>query len=53
MEFQLVNSKMFRRLDSKFPNPRYAVPESEVFNTIANELLQYLYTSYIKTWAAV
>jgi hypothetical protein len=49
MEFQLVNNKLFRRPDSKFLNPRYTVPESEAFNTIANEHLQLLYTSYIKT----
>jgi aspartyl/asparaginyl beta-hydroxylase (cupin superfamily) len=49
IEFQLVNNKLFRRPDSKFPNPRYTVPESEAFDTIANEHLQHLYTGYIKT----
>ena len=49
MEFQLVNNKLFRRADSKFLNVRYVVPESEAFDTIANEHLQLLHTSYIKT----
>jgi hypothetical protein len=53
MEFQLVNNKLFRRPDSKFLNPRYTVPESEAFDTIANEHLQLLHTGYIKTWAAI
>ena len=49
IEFQLVNNKLFRRADSKFLNPRYTVPESEAFDTIANEHLQLLHTGYIKT----
>ena len=52
-EFQLVNNKLFRRPDSKFLNMRYTVPESEVFDTIANEHLQLLHAGQIKTWAAV
>jgi transposase InsO family protein len=53
MEFQLVNNKLFRRPDSKFPNLRYTVPESEAFDTIANEHLQLLHTGYMKTWATI
>ena len=52
-EFQLLNNKQFRRPDSKFLNPRYVVPESEAFDTIANEHLQHLHTGYIKIWAAI
>ncbi|KIN08866.1 hypothetical protein OIDMADRAFT_48707 [Oidiodendron maius Zn] len=52
-EFQLVNNKLFRRPDSMFLNLRYTVPESEVFDTIANEHLQLLHAGQIKTWAAV
>jgi hypothetical protein len=25
MEFQLINNKLYRRPDSKFPNPRYVI----------------------------
>jgi hypothetical protein len=52
-EFQLINNKLYRRPDSKFPNPRYTVPESEAFDTIANEHMQLLHAGYMKTWAIV
>jgi hypothetical protein len=53
-EFQLVNNnRLFRLPDSKFPTLRCTVPESEVFDTIANEHLQLLHAGQIKTWAAV
>ncbi|KFY96373.1 hypothetical protein V500_02472, partial [Pseudogymnoascus sp. VKM F-4518 (FW-2643)] len=52
-EFQLINNKLYRRPDSKFPNPRYTVPESEAFDIIANEHLQLLHAGYMKTWATI
>lgn len=51
-EFQLINNRLYRRPDSKFPNPRYVVPESEAFDTIANEHLQLLHVGREKAWAA-
>jgi hypothetical protein len=48
-EFELVNNKLYRRPDSKFPEPRYVVPESEIFDTIANQHLQLLHTGKNKT----
>lgn len=52
-EFELIHDKLFRRADSRFRNPRYVVPESEVFDIIANEHLQLLHAGQTKTWAAV
>jgi hypothetical protein len=52
-EFQLINNKLYRRPDSKFPNLRYTVPESEAFDIIANEHLQLLHAGYMKTWATI
>ncbi len=42
-EFELINNRLYKQPDSKFPNPRYVVPESEVFDIIANQHLQLLY----------
>ena len=52
-EFELIHKKLYRKADSKFPNPRYVVPESETFDIIANEHLKLLHTGQTKTWAAV
>jgi Integrase zinc binding domain len=52
-EFELINKKLYRKADAKFPNPRYVVPESETFDIIANEHLQLLHAGQTKTWAAV
>ena len=50
MEFQLIHNKLYRQPDSKFPSPRYVVPESEAFDTITNEHLQLLHAGRTKTW---
>ena len=52
-EFELVNNKLYRRPDSKFPEPRYVVPESEIFDTVANQHLQLLHTGKNQTWEAI
>jgi len=39
IEFQLINNKLFRKPDARFPDLRYTVPESEAFDTIANKHL--------------
>ena len=48
-EFQLINNKLYRKPDSKFLNPQYAVLESEAFDAITSEHLQLLHAGYIKT----
>jgi hypothetical protein len=48
-----MNNKLYRRADTRFPDPRYVVPESEAFDLIANEHLQLLHAGQTKTWAAV
>ena len=53
LEFELINNKLYRRPDSKFPNPRYVVPESEAFDTIINEHLQLLHAGRTKTWSSL
>ena len=52
-DFQLVNNKLYKNPDSKFLEPRLVVPESEAFNTIANEHLQLLYAGRDKVWAII
>ena len=42
-EFELINNKLYRKPDIKHPQPRYVVPESEAFDTIANQHLQLLH----------
>lgn len=49
LHFELINKKLYRRPDSKFPNPRYVVPENEAFGTIINEHLQLLHAGRTKT----
>src|SRR5258708_7579371 len=39
-EFELINNKLYRRSDNRFPTARCVVPESEAFDTIANGHLQ-------------
>jgi hypothetical protein len=50
MEFELINKKLYRKPNSKFPNPRYVVLESEAFDTIINERLHLLHAGRTKTW---
>lgn len=52
-EFELQNNKLYRQSNARHPNPRLVVPESEVFDTIANEHLQLLHAGRDKTWAAI
>lgn len=48
-EFELINRKLYRKSYGKFKQPRYVVPPSEAFDTIANEHLQLLYAGRTKT----
>jgi transposase InsO family protein len=52
-EFELINNRLYRQSDKKYPDPRYVVPESEAFDTIVNKHLQLLYTGRDKVWAAI
>jgi hypothetical protein len=52
-EFELIHNKLYRKPDSKFPNPRYVVPESEAFDAIANEHLQLLHAGREKVWTII
>jgi hypothetical protein len=52
-EFQLINNKLYRLSDSRFPELRYVVPESEVFDIIAGIHQQLLHTGKNKIWEAI
>ena len=52
-EFQLINNKLYKNPDSRFPEPRLVVPESEAFDTIINEHLQLLHAGRTKTWSII
>jgi hypothetical protein len=43
IEFELINNRLYRQSDKRYPDPRYVVPESVALDTIVNEHLQLLH----------
>jgi hypothetical protein len=52
-EFHLINNRLYRNANSIHKEPRYVVPESEVFDLIVNEHLQLLHAGQDKVLAAI
>ena len=52
-EFELVNNKLYRQIDTKYLIQQLVVPENNAFNTIINEHLLLLYAGRDKVWAAI
>ncbi|CEJ93248.1 hypothetical protein VHEMI08853 [[Torrubiella] hemipterigena] len=52
-DFEFISKRLYRQPDQRFPNPRYVVPESEVFDIIVKEHLRLLHTGQDKTWDAI
>ena len=51
-EFHLIYNKFHKDCDSRFPEPRYVVPESETLDLIVNEHLQLLHAGRDKLSSA-
>ncbi len=52
-EFKLIDDRLYKQPDSKFPNPQYIILESEAFDVNANQHLQLLHTRRVKTWDVI
>ncbi|RFU30752.1 hypothetical protein B7463_g5574, partial [Scytalidium lignicola] len=51
--FELIDRKLYRQPDAHHPDPRYVVPENEIFDVIATEHLKLLHAGRNKVWPVI